>query len=560
MKPRSLILILLIIGIPCGVLVWAAVRIARNEQIVIRQQFHDLMEQRLLDVNNSVERCFQQVEAHLQDLTSLNDPDISVLRRLGRSEPLVMQMFLLTPNGQLQYPSPEQTLNGSERRFLLKASKMFSEQHLSVASTEAISGIAEAGSRTDPVAVMDKLMPRKLSPTPAANQPSDVLQPANTIDAGWFVWYWDRGLNLIYWNRRQSGQIVGVALDRSRWMADLIGQLPDSSATRGSGQTAQTEPRIRVVNAASDPVYQWGTGSDDATESVCEIALAAPLSSWRLQCLVVPGRNPGTADGSVYGLAGGLTAVGMAVGLLAFVLIRDFTRDIREAGRQVSFVNQVSHELKTPLTNICLYAELLDRDMGDLPEADRPPLRKRLDVILSEGRRLSRLIGNVLTFARQERRSLQPAMSLSVPDDVIEQVFRHFRPALDALGIRVETRLNAAESQWLDSDFLEQILGNLIGNVEKYAASSQSLIVHSGVEDQMLVVDVIDDGPGIPAQDGRRVFEPFVRLSQDISSAAGTGIGLSISRQLARLHGGDLCLLESESGCHFVVKLRVSES
>ena len=556
MKPRSLILILLIIGLPCGVLVWAAVRIARNEQIVVQQQFHDLMEQRLLDVNNSVERCFQQVEAHLQDLTSLNDPDISTLRHLGRSEPLVMQMFLLTPNGQLQYPGPEQTLNGSERRFLLKTSKMFSEQHLSVASTEAVSGVAE--SVADPPAAAGRLSPQKQSVAPSADPPSEVLQSVNTTDAGWFVWYWDRGLNLIYWNRRQSGQIVGAALDRARWMAELIGQLPDSSATRGSGQPPQSEPRIRVVNAASDPVYQWGTGSDHATESICEIALAAPLSSWRLQCLVVPGQNPGTSAGSVYGLAGGLTAVGVAVGLLAFVLIRDFTRDIREAGRQVSFVNQVSHELKTPLTNICLYAELLDRDMAHLPEADR--LRKRLDVILSEGRRLSRLIGNVLTFARRERRSLQPAMSLSVPDEVIAQVFRHFRPALDALGIQVEIRLNAAESQRLDSDFLEQILGNLIGNVEKYAASSQSLIVQSGIEDQMLVVDIIDDGPGIPAQDGRRVFEPFVRLSQDISSVAGTGIGLSISRQLARLHGGDVCLRESESGCHFVVKLRLSES
>ena len=558
MKPRSIILILLIAGIPCGVLVWAAVRIAGNEQIVIQQQFHDLMEQRLLDVNGNVDRHFQQVEAELLDLTSLNNPDVSTLRQLGRTEPLLMQMFLLTPDGQLQYPSPEHALNGNERRFLLKASKMFSEQHLSVVSTEAIADNTLSTAGIERLNPGETVVQQQLSVNAPTDQQAELRQTMNETDTGWFVWYWDRGLNLIYWNRRPSGQIVGAALDRSRWMADLVGQLPDSSVRKGSRGADQTEPRICLVNAASDPVYQWGRVADDATEAVCEIALAAPLASWRLQCLIVPGRNPVNSAGTVYGLAGGVVAVGAAAGLLAFVLIRDFTRDMREAGRQVSFVNQVSHELKTPLTNICLYAELLQKDMERLPEEDAQQPRKRLNVILSEGQRLSRLIGNVLTFARQERRSLQPKYSRCVPDDVIEQVLKHFHPALAALNVQIEMQLNAAESQRLDTDFLEQILGNLISNVEKYAAESESLIVRSRVQDGALIIDVIDDGPGISASDRDRVFEPFIRLSEDVSSAAGTGIGLSISRELARLHGGEVQLLDSASGCHFVVTLHTS--
>lgn len=557
MKPRSLILILSIIGIPCGVLVWAAVRIARSEQVVVRQQFHDLMEQRLFEVNDHVERFFQQVEAQLQDLTSVNNPAVSALRRLGRTDPLVMQMFLLSPDGHLQYPSLEQELNSRERNFLLRASRMFSEQHLSVASTTAVSSSDDPAIEVETQESMTRLPEQTRPATRLAAPQSGVPPPAVTTATGWFVWYWDRGLNLIYWNRRPSGQVVGVALDRSRWMADLVGQLPDSPAENRSGGASQTEPRIRLVNAASEPVYQWGARTDETTEAVCEIALTAPLSSWRLQCLIIPGRNPGSSSGPMYGLAGGVTAVSVAVGLLAFVLIRDFTRDVREAGRQVSFVNQVSHELKTPLTNICLYAELLDRDMDGLPEQGTQQPRKRLNVILSEGRRLSRLIGNVLTFARQKRQALQPAMSPCVPDDIIRQVLEHFHPALAALDVRVETQLTAAETRKLDSDFLEQILGNLVGNVEKYAADSELLIVRSVIEDDTLVVDVIDDGPGIPVQDRDRVFEPFVRLSQDLSSAAGTGIGLSISRELARLHGGEIRLLKRRSGCHFVVRLRI---
>ncbi|MCH2201058.1 MAG: HAMP domain-containing histidine kinase [Fuerstiella sp.] len=558
MKPRSLILILLIVGIPCGVLVWAAVRISRNEQIVVQQQFHDLMEQRLLDVSDGVERYFQQIEAQLQDLTSLNNPDISTLRQLGRTEPLLMQMFLLTPEGHLQYPDPVYTLNGDERRFLLKTSKIFSEKHLSIASVDTggrhsvpgIGPIAPSGS--------DQVMEQAADLNAFAAQEREFAQPLNESETGWFVWYWDSGLNLIYWNRRSSGQIVGAALDRSRWMADLIGRLPDSSAQQATRSGDDSEPRIRLVNAASYPVYQWGRTTDDATEAVCEIALAAPLSSWRLQCLIVAGQHPASSRGTLYSLAGGVMAVGVAVGLLAFVLIRDFAREMGDARRQVSFVNQVSHELKTPLTNICLYAELLEKDIERLPGESTQQPRKRLEVILSEGQRLSRLIGNVLTFARQERRSLRPTFSRCVPDHIISQVLRHFHPALSTLEVRIDTRLNAAESQTLDTDFLEQILGNLISNVEKYAADSESLTVTSHVKHGTLIVDVIDDGPGIKSNDRDRVFEAFVRLSQDVSSAAGTGIGLSISRELARLHGGDVVLLNSSSGCHFVVTLCLS--
>lgn len=556
MKTRSLILLLLIVGIPCGVLVWAAVRIARNEQIVVQQQFHDLMQQRLLDVNDQVGRFFQQVEAELLDLTSLDDPDVSTLRQLGRTQPLLMQMFLLTADGRLQYPNPQHVLNGSERQFLLKASKMFSEQHLSVASSDANNTISGdevvLPNAADQVAQQPQ---QQLSSNPTADQQPELSPSMNQSDTGWLVWYWDRGLNLIYWNRRPSGQIVGAALDRARWMADLIGQLPDSSPQRATGETAQTEPRIRLVNAGSEPVYQWGRVADDATETVCEVALAPPLSSWRLQCLMLPGQAPGSTAGTMYGLAGGVAAVGIAVGLLAFVLVRDYTRDMKEAGRKVSFVNQVSHELKTPLTNICLYAELLGKDIDSLPEQDVQQPRKRLEVILSEGQRLSRLIGNVLTFARQERRSLQPQFAQSVPDDIIEQVLKHFQPVLAALDVRIDLQLNAAESRRLDPDFLEQILVNLISNVEKYAAEGESLLIRSRLEEESLVIDVIDNGPGISGFDRDRVFEPFVRLSEDVSSAAGTGIGLAISRELARLHGGDVWLTDSSSGCHFVVRL-----
>lgn len=567
MKPKLLILILLIVGVPCGLLTWAAVRIARDEQIVVQQQFHSLMEQRLQDINSTVRRHFQDVEARLQQLTALDQPPISQLRELGRTNPEIMQMFVLTPTGQLQYPSPADELNSDEKSFLLRASGIFADQHLTVNSMDAVYGNSPTGVIVSQSPERSELSsPIQISEMVIARSQVDFSEPAadeslpesDRPSSGWFVWYWDGGLNLIYWNRRATGRIVGTALDRARWMADLIAQLPDTPTPVEAGRTNVLEPRIRLVNAASDPIYQWGQGTDASTEPVCEVALAAPLSSWRLQCLIEPGQAPGRTKAAIWSLSSGVVAVGVAMALLAFVLVRDYTRDINEAERQVSFVNQVSHELKTPLTNICLYADLLEQDLDRIPDDDTQQPRRRLDVIVSEGQRLSRLIGNVLTFARQKRQSLQPTPVECVPDDIIRQVLNHFEPALAAFDVRVETKLNAGEPQRLDSDFLEQILGNLTGNVEKYAADSEQLLVRSRVEDGRLLIDVIDSGPGIPRADRARVFQPFVRLSEDIRSTAGTGIGLSISRELARLHGGDVRLLDSPTGCHFQIELSLS--
>ena len=583
MKTRSLILLLLIVGIPLSLLIWAAQRIARNEQVVVRQQFSTLMEDRLLDVNRSIQRYFETTEAHLQQLTELDHPDTATLRHLTRTEPRVMQMFLLTPSGDLSYPDPAAVLNSGEKSFLLRAAKMFTEQQFSSVlkqsdSSYGLPGEMQVANQAAKPAdryeqSLDDSIADDLTADTAMSEPSqagtqqNLETPRNnpeSSDSGWFVWYWDRGLNLIFWHRRPSGRIVGVALDRARWMADVIAELPDTVGVSSGSKlrrlsTSSDENVLKVqmklINAASDVVYQWGSGDDSATETVADIPVVAPLASWRLQAIVRPDDMPGSGRSVAWGLTGGLLATCIAVGMLGFVLFRDYRRDMREASRQVSFVNQVSHELKTPLTNIRLYAELLERDLNGLDSTESEQPKKRLDVILSEGQRLSRLIGNVLTFARQNQNALEPNLAEDVPDDVVRRVLNRFDPSLSALGIQLQSTLNAADRCRLDADFLEQILGNLISNVEKYAADGRTLRVQTRLSGDLLQIDVVDCGPGVPDRDCVRIFEPFVRMTRDISSAAGTGIGLSIARRLARLHGGDVVLKDSRNGCHFQVTL-----
>lgn len=378
--------------------------------------------------------------------------------------------------------------------------------------------------------------------------------------SGWFVWYWDRGMNLIYWQRRPSGNIVGAALERSRWISDLMCALPETDLSRSNTEAVS----FRVVGSASETIYTWGPEWPRNANAFCELPLASPLASWRLQCFVPATLIPSSGGTLLFNLITGLTAVTLTLSAMGWVLYRDYSRDLREASQQVSFVNQVSHELKTPLTNIRMYAELLENDIDNLiPEefsggvqnGSADP-RRRLEVITSEAQRLSRLIGNVLTFARQQRKTLQVQAQPVRIAEVVKNIIDRFAPSLAEHQITAAVTGTVEGTHRIDTDFLEQILGNLISNVEKYAAEGRTLLIHVSSDADRVLIDVKDAGPGIPAQYREEVFRPFARLDNDVRSASGTGIGLTIARELAREHGGDLILMNSEKGCWFQIQLR----
>jgi signal transduction histidine kinase len=258
-----------------------------------------------------------------------------------------------------------------------------------------------------------------------------------------------------------------------------------------------------------------------------------------------------SAAGGFFGAAG-LVVVGVVLTGLAVFFYRESSRELREARSRVRFVNQVSHELRTPLTNIRLYAELLEGRIGD----GDVEARRKLEVIVAESERLSRLIGNVLTFARQGRGELALHPRPGSLDEVVGDVVEQFRPALAARGVTVEQALDAKGAVLLDRDAVEQIVGNLLSNVEKYAPRSGPLEIRSHREAGRTLLQVADRGPGIPQVSTEAVFRPFVRLSNRLTEGvSGTGIGLAIARDLARLQGGELRLVPSERGACFELEL-----
>jgi signal transduction histidine kinase len=250
------------------------------------------------------------------------------------------------------------------------------------------------------------------------------------------------------------------------------------------------------------------------------------------------------------------STIATVLAILGFILFFQQKRAARLAEQRVSFVNRVSHELGAPLTNILLNLDLIEDDHAVLPDMTR----RRLHLVREEARRLSRLVCNVLTFSRQERERLKLSPAPHVPDEIVDAVLRQFQPALERRGITTQWKGGAKEIMEIDGDVFAQIIANLISNTEKYAADGKWLGIESRMENDELIIQVSDRGPGIPRSHTARIFEPFERVDSRVNEGStGAGLGLSIARDLAQLMDGQLRLLDSAQGASFELCLPIGK-
>ncbi len=289
-------------------------------------------------------------------------------------------------------------------------------------------------------------------------------------------------------------------------MADVVAALAalsDADANVASSDLAQQSLR-QLVDVEGKVIHQWSAlpqsqWSDLASgQAHAEIEVSTPLEGWRLrefatatQLKLLQGDN---LRMPVWLAVGGISLSLMLSGLLVTLNIR---RQMRLAQQRVSFVNQVSHELRTPLTNICMYADLiaqsLEREESDSPEHTQQS--ERLWVIRSESQRLTRLVNNVLEFAKPvPLRKLQ--CTPEIPDQIVAETLATFEPKLAELGFEVVRKLNCGNKHLLDRSVVEQVLVNLIGNAEKYAACGKHLCVETMGDDHQFELRVSDRGLG----------------------------------------------------------------
>ena len=228
-----------------------------------------------------------------------------------------------------------------------------------------------------------------------------------------------------------------------------------------------------------------------------------------------------------------------AAAAIAFVLHRAVTLSERRA----AFVSAVTHELRTPLTTFRLYSEMLADDM--VPDAAQR--RGYLQTLCDESSRLMHLVENVLSFSRIERgrtaARLEKVPAGGLLDRILPRLCQRAAQADMRLELRVEENLRACEVR-VDALAVEQILFNLTDNACKYAAPDcdPRLLELSAVREAGTIsLTLRDYGPGLPAGQMKKLFRPFSKSATEAAhSAPGVGLGLALSRRLARELGGDL--------------------
>ncbi len=364
---------------------------------------------------------------------------------------------------------------------------------------------------------------------------------------GWVPMTVDGRLHLLGWQQPGgAGEVRGVELDLAALVSRLGGALPIEQG-RGEGY-ALLDDQGRVL-------HQAGALTPQSAVVVRVPTAAALLPGWSVTAYWLPA--PGESGGAGFFWVSLLLVAIFVAAILAggSLLLWQARRSEEEAAQKTSFVANVSHEFKTPLTTIRLYSELLEQ--GRVRDAAQGG--EYLKTIGRETQRLARLVNNALDFSRLEQGRKQYASeSLDLGAEVGRLLETHALRVAEA-GLVLRRELPAQPVRvTTDRDALGQIVLNLIDNACKYAADGGEVSVAvvalagGGAE-----VRVADRGPGVPVAHRERIFEKFHRVDDTlIAEKTGAGLGLSIARQLARGLGGELRLVpRAGKGAEFVLDL-----
>ena len=232
--------------------------------------------------------------------------------------------------------------------------------------------------------------------------------------------------------------------------------------------------------------------------------------------------------------------------------VEEFSRSILRAKEEVErgsrfkdqFLSTMSHELRTPLNAVLGFSDLLaDERYGPLNEKQR----RYINHIHTGGKHLLNLISDILDLSKIEAGRMELAMENLSVETAFTDVRSVMQPLADKKLQVLSTLAEAGLTVRADGTRFKQVLMNLIGNAIKFTQEAGTIELVSRLEGGKVRVEVRDNGPGIPSDEQKRIFEAFYRLRESGKKTEGTGLGLAITQRLVELHGGELSL-ESQPG------------
>jgi signal transduction histidine kinase len=579
MKKVALVFVLAVF-VPSLVLAWLAVRSLRDQQFVLERE-QSLLYQAVADsvakgVQGALADYQRDFTAKVNNMLEGRAPEEAARSfddLLRKDWPLAQVGFVVTLSGDILCPSP---LGGPEARMFCTDNSRFLANRESVEvywnSKQALNNLPlVAGSDPNAVKldnnvvefdqkfsnksqVARKVTPQqqsaysqKFSPQEDSQQAiskvaaseAEFRQLIGEANEGTLARFVDNKLNVLFWYRspRDTRLIFGTQLALARLIEGL--QPLTSQGDPGLHQ----EICVALLDDMAKPVALSVNGFVASWKRpFVATEIGETLPHWEVAVYLL---NPAKFKEAAHILKltlGLLIAIlVLAIGIGSWLIVADLNRQLRLASQKTNFVSNVSHELKTPLTSIRMFAELLAENRV----LDPAKQRSYLSIITAETARLTRLINNVLDFARLERGEKKYAFKECDIVHLVRETAESYRPNLEANGFKFESQLPA--STMLvdgDCDALAQVIVNLLSNAEKYSADRKeiSLIVDQETAPLPHVkIQILDCGLGVPSGCEEKIFEQFFRAHDSLSSGIqGSGLGLTLARQIVRAHGGDV--------------------
>jgi signal transduction histidine kinase len=341
----------------------------------------------------------------------------------------------------------------------------------------------------------------------------------------------------------QLGRVLEAALARTPL-------LPQTLIDRARGAALL---HVRVADPSN---REWFASAGRASVFSADAQLAPAGSGLKARVSLAPeaasqliiGGMPRSRLAWLYGL--------LALASLSFVFaVRQIRREAELGRLRANFIAGVSHELRTPLAQIRMFAETLL--LGRVRTGAEA--RRSLEIVLREAQRLSQLADNVLCFQRGVRSAVTVTRRAVDVSAVLREAAESMQPIAEGRGAAIRIEAPAALEAEADPAALRQILLNLLDNAIKYGPAGQTVTASLSQTRQQVLVAIEDEGAGVPEGDRRLVWQAFWRGAGH--AAGGSGIGLSIVRQLTGLHGGRTWVESAPGGgARFVVALPLSES
>lgn len=288
-----------------------------------------------------------------------------------------------------------------------------------------------------------------------------------------------------------------------------------------------------------------------APEPEVDRAMSPPFVYWRITIAAIGDPGVGSSGGTIT-----LVIVLVAMTVLGVTLMgRAVVQQARLSRLQTDFVSNISHELRTPLTSIRLFVETLQSGRVKDPEK----VEECLEIIGAETERLAKKIERVLSWARLEAGRRVYEMELRHPRDIVARALTAFQTQqlLTAHPVQVDVPDDLPLVR-VDVEALEEALLNLLSNARKYGGEDVHIRVQGSADRREVAIAVIDDGPGIPRAERKRIFEKFYRpdLLQTRRNE-GSGLGLAIVRAVVQAHKGRVDVESEEGhGTRFTIRLK----